>query len=212
MPLRNSHIAAGEKEAFDMSKRFLDTGQDPYDGTLFLVRCSRCGRCATVTPRDLAQQGIWAPRRFACHHCGHARDWPPPPLEDVFLRDGEWCVRPRHRMPGITIGSPRDWYFDLPLWLQAPCCGQVLWAYHAWHLTYLEEYIGATLRERRPEVYRSLAARLPSWMKTAKHRDEVLQALARLRARLLEGGEDSPRPSPARPPVPTRYPIFRAKP
>jgi hypothetical protein len=195
-----------------MARRFLDTGQDPYDGTLFLVRCSRCGCCATVTPRDPDQHGIWAPRRFACHHCGHTGDWPPPAREEVFLRDGEWRVRPQPRMLGINIGGPRDWYFDLPLWLQTPCCGQVLWAYHARHLMYLEEYIGAELRQRRPEVYRSLAARLPSWMKTAKHRDEVLHALLRLRALLLEGGEGAPQPSPARPPVPTRHPVYRTKP
>ncbi len=43
-----------------------------------------------------------------------------------------------------------------------------------------------TLRER-PEGPANLAWSLPTWMKTAKHRDEVLAALARMRASLVDG-------------------------
>jgi hypothetical protein len=82
-----------------------------------------------------------------------------------------------------------DSFFGLPLWLQVPCCGETLWAYNAAHLDFLAEHVGATLRERtrHPEHgwhNRSLASRLPTWMKAARHRDEVLKGLERLRAKL----------------------------
>jgi hypothetical protein len=49
--------------------------------------------------------------------------------------------------------------------------------------------VAAPLRERRVEhgsANRSIASRLPVWVKAAKNREEVLRALARLRRRLAE--------------------------
>src|SRR5215212_7033778 len=68
-----------------------------------------------------------------------------------------------------------DWYFGLPLWLQTPCAGQVLWAWNEWHLDWMERYVAADLRERTPNINMSLASRLPRWIKSAKNRDEVLK-------------------------------------
>jgi hypothetical protein len=79
------------------------------------------------------------------------------------------------------MGSSRDWYFGLPLWLQTPCCGKTLWAYNEAHLDYVEHFVRATHREEMPDA---LAHRLPSWMKSAKHRDELLRGIGRLRHRL----------------------------
>jgi hypothetical protein len=86
-----------------------------------------------------------------------------------------------------------DDYFELPLWLQTPCCGEVLWAYNERHISFLEDFVGARLRERvRDGKYgwsnRSLASRLPAWIKSAKNRDEVMKGLSRLRARLQDAG------------------------
>jgi hypothetical protein len=90
--------------------------------------------------------------------------------------------------------SAQDPFFGLPLWLQTPCCGNVLWAYNGRQLDLLAEYVGADLRER---VSRSpgegafrrfegveaftMLERLPAWIKSAGHRAEVLKAVARLR-------------------------------
>jgi len=81
-----------------------------------------------------------------------------------------------------------------PLWLRASCCGgELLWAANEEHLTYLESYIGASLRERpeavispmgRRWVGKGLSWQLPDWMKSAKHREEVVAVLAKLRATL----------------------------
>ncbi len=89
------------------------------------------------------------------------------------------------------MGSPegQDPYFYQPLWLSTTCCGELLWAYNERHLYFIERFVGATLREhrRRPESgwsNNSLANRLPGWLKAAGHRDEVLKACAKLRAKL----------------------------
>jgi hypothetical protein len=61
----------------------------------------------------------------------------------------------------------------------------VLWAYNAEHLNVLEEYVSAHLRERGHSVtHMTMLERLPKWIKDAKHRDEVLRAIGRLRASL----------------------------
>lgn len=86
---------------------------------------------------------------------------------------------------GFGIGQEaRDWYFGLPLWLQTPCCGHTLWAYNADHRAYLEAYVRATLRTAPPHAQpsrnRTLASRLPLWMKRKENREDVLRGLARL--------------------------------
>jgi hypothetical protein len=84
----------------------------------------------------------------------------------------------------------------IELWLRVSCCsGELLWAANADHLAYLEDVIGASLRERpeavispmgRRWVGKGLSWQLPGWMKAAKHRDDVLAGLARLRATLAD--------------------------
>jgi len=76
----------------------------------------------------------------------------------------------------------------LPLWLQTPCAGHVLWAWSAWHLDFIERYVSADLRERTPNINTSLASRLPKWIKSARHRKEILKGIRRLRERLAERG------------------------
>jgi hypothetical protein len=79
----------------------------------------------------------------------------------------------------------RDPYFGLPLWLVADCRGHALWAYNTEHLDLLESFVSARVREpgrRLPAARSSLIEKLPSWMKQAKHRDDILRAIARLRS------------------------------
>ena len=55
----------------------------------------------------------------------------------------------------------------------------MLWAYNDRHLDFLQRFVSATLRERRP-VHSSLVSRLPDWVKAAKNRAAVKTALGRL--------------------------------
>ncbi|WP_434423120.1 TFIIB-type zinc ribbon-containing protein [Nannocystis pusilla] len=92
----------------------------------------------------------------------------------------------QRRMHCPACGAIREEPIGLPYWLQTDCCGHVLWATGAEHLQELEDYVRSPLRERLrlflPDRYR--IARLPRWLILARHRDEVLRGLARLR-RLL---------------------------
>jgi hypothetical protein len=81
--------------------------------------------------------------------------------------------------------------------LQTPCCGEALWAYY-------DDFVRARLRERqRDPKYgwsnRSVASRLPQWMKAGKNREVVLKGLGRLRAQLeaVQHGAARDDPSPS---------------
>ncbi|MEV8373240.1 hypothetical protein AB0P21_10920 [Kribbella sp. NPDC056861] len=84
-----------------------------------------------------------------------------------------------------TSSDAIDPYFHHPLWLQTDCCGQILWAYNAEHLDLLEASVGARLRERGVDrQWASVVERLPTWIKSAKNRAEILRAAGRLRSSL----------------------------
>ena len=105
-------------------------------------------------------------RRVVCPGCGYA-------TLRTAQRRGSW-------------GGPIDPFFQLPLWLTTRCCGgRALWAFHSAHLDLIEGYVAAGLRERAlPPDGLTLVARLPVWLKAAKHRGEILRAVSRLRASL----------------------------
>ena len=132
-----------------------------------LVRCPRCAACAYLRrlPRD---EGDSVHFRLVCPDCAHANDW--------LHQRNAWVPGPN---PGPELPD-----FDLVLWLQWPCCGEILWAYNAEHISFLERFIGADLRERRFDAScsnQSLASRLPRWVLSGKKRDEVMRSLAALR-------------------------------
>jgi hypothetical protein len=156
-----------------MTHRFHDSGQSIDDFEYeFLVRCPRCRKRARVTPMFAPQPEVpayeyWhAPRRCVCPHCGYIQEW--------------------HNTTNLEVGGAFDWYFHLPLWLQTPCCGHILWAYNARHLAFLEACVRAPLRERLTTSNRTLASRLPAWMKSGQNREDVLAGIARLQQMLVK--------------------------
>lgn len=153
--------------------RYIVAGETLY-GQLreILVKCPRCQSCAVITPRPSEKPntlGLFTPRRVVCAACSFVKEWEGQALEF------DWN------------GDPvRDCYFGLPLWLQAACCGHVVWAYNRRHLGIMERYVRALHREQRRDPKlgwhnNSLTNRLPEWMIIAKHRDAVLDAIAKLK-------------------------------
>ena len=150
-------------------------------GETFLVRCPRCARRAVVARLNMGEKSestdyplmdaLFAPRRLVCAHCGHTRDWPHPRRQERRISQSPL----RQTGLAVSIGGPYDWYFRLPLWLQTPCCGHVLWACNADHLDYLFHFVTADLREGNPHRNKSLASRLPDWMKSGKNRVQVAE-------------------------------------
>ena len=86
----------------------------------------------------------------------------------------------RVKWRGLRLGLPFDPYFGLPVALQTSCCGETLWAYNEAHLSFLESFVAADLRQRDGHLNQSLVSRLPKWMKKAGNRDAVRRAIARL--------------------------------
>ncbi len=134
-----------------------------------LLRCPRCG--APAWSRVVANHDTspFAPRRLVCGACAYVANWAE---QSIRRADGACAI---------------DDYFRLPLYLQTPCCGDVLWAYNPVHLDALGEWLRAYQRERRRYPRRgwsnqSFWSRLPRWIKQAGHRDDVQAALDRLDA------------------------------
>ncbi|MFE0149927.1 hypothetical protein ACFWY5_22440 [Nonomuraea sp. NPDC059007] len=128
--------------ASDPGDRFRDRRERKYGYDFIdevLVRCPRCDGCAVV----LAHPGITKDsetaaygRRLRCRECGYVKD-------EAF---------------GFAlVGGPVDPFFQRPVWLQASCCGHVLWAYNIRHLDLLEAFVAAKLRERGDRVARAPA-------------------------------------------------------
>ena len=173
--------------------RFREPYDLPWRDPVFVV-CPRCGSRAT------ARETGRCAARLLCPSCTLAREWSGDRLHVlvagrpvVLRRDhGYW----QHPDTGqylkddeYELAEGQDGRFGVPLWLRTECCGgHLLWANNDAHLGYLEAYVGATLRER-PDGPSGLSWYLPAWMKQAKHRDEVLHALGRLRTSLDEKAE-----------------------
>jgi hypothetical protein len=105
-------------------------------------------------------------RRLSCIHCGYSKE---------FKEEGTWF-----KLVPLTV--PMEHF------LAIPCCGHKLWAVNLEHLDFLERYVGSQLRERQVNVNKSMASRLPQWMKDAKNRDEIIAGIGKLRTMLLENG------------------------
>jgi hypothetical protein len=132
------------------------------------VRCPRCDACARIYRVEPGPGDPFAPRRLACLHCGALKSWTARAIS----------YEPRNAV---------DPYFHCPLWLQTPCCGEVLWAYNPGHLDWLATFVGADLRERSADpqwgwANRSLASRLPQWMQVRGNREVILRAIELLRS------------------------------
>jgi hypothetical protein len=154
-------------------RRFRDRGETIYSYLDdILVECPRCGGCASVRLADPKCKDMFDARRLVCASCGVV-------------------VEKKFRMMVIGGVPPKDAYFGLPLWLAAPCCGRILWAYNIEHLNLIERYISADLRQRSQPLPRSLypmkslVSKLPAWMASAKNRAAVLKAIAKLRQKSL---------------------------
>lgn len=134
-----------------------------------LVVCPQCAGKALVKAGNFQEmphlvEGI----RVVCGTCGYNKT-----LQPVSLRDKKHLI----------FGAPVDPFFHLPVWLRSDFGGETLWAYNLRHVAFLEEHMGAKLRERHntPRRVRSIGARLPRWMTSRSNRAAVLKALGKLK-------------------------------
>jgi hypothetical protein len=149
-------------------RRFFDAGLKDIYADSMLVNCPKCsgvGRIRYVEPSGEARD-TW---QFTCSRCSHRIV---PSVGSTYGRVGNY---------------PCDPYLGLALYLQVRTRHGVLFAYNEDHLDEIEGFVAAELRERRRNEFgwqMSPMVRLPPWVKSAKNREEILRALARLRRRL----------------------------
>ncbi len=128
-----------------------------------LVHCPSCEARATVRHKHGAL-------RLTCVHCGHS---------ETATSGDDRCLS----FESYDAGNPP---FGAPLWLEAECCGEHLWALNERHLAYIGAYVAERQRNREfpsPSGNRQLAYKFPKWMKLAKNRDEILRVIEHLRAK-----------------------------
>lgn len=148
--------------------RHVDTWESlsSFQDVVFVV-CPKCGACASqIRTKELDANRTAYVRNLTCGACGLAR------------KGGALIL------PGAYSAKPTE----LDLWLQTPCCGETLWAFNLRHVETIESYVQARLREQHKIndhwSNTTFVNRLPQWMKAAKNRDEILKAIARLKAKL----------------------------
>ena len=143
-----------------------------------LVVCPKCNQQALVQTGNFHQSKFTVDEvRVSCIHCGYSQV-----LHNIQKRKDE----KQKRGQVLIFGAPVDPFFHLPVWLKMEVFGETLWAYNADHLDFLEAHVGAKLRERNGFTHqvKSIGARLPRWMTSAKHREEILKAIDKLRKSL----------------------------
>ncbi len=176
--------------------RFREPGYGWPAAWPLLVRCPRCDRRARID----ADPAV----RLLCPACGLARAHDPATLYTTATDDGSPIrvtlvtkgygrgrsfedADGRHR--AIAGGEAFDPYFNMTFWLLATCCGgHLLWARNGDHLAYLRAYVAGELREdgRADRSRQALSHRLPTWLKLARNRDEILRHVDRLAATLQD--------------------------
>src|SRR3546814_16538385 len=90
----------------------------------------------------------------------------------------------------LMLNAPCDPFFGFRVWYLIETSHGTLWAYNLAHLTVMEQYIASRQRERNglPLKNKSLASRLPQWMKDAKNRELLLKLIRRSAERRVGKG------------------------
>jgi hypothetical protein len=155
-----------------MNLRFKDDQKHWYQfANYFIVECPRCHGEAIIAPKInwTSEEFLSAKRRLVCKKCSYF---------DETLPES-----------GVTMHIDKDWFFELPLYLQAPCCGNKLVAYNLEHLEYINDFVQGNLREREKDEKwgwsnQSIASRLPKWLKSSKNRIKIINVINRLKSKV----------------------------
>ncbi|MBN8683165.1 MAG: hypothetical protein J0L99_10930 [Chitinophagales bacterium] len=144
-----------------------------------LVSCPACSKKAVVKPGNfefgnLEESDI----KVICSHCGYNKK-----LSDQAAADVHTPHKKADTTRQIVLGDAIDPFFHLPLWLQTDFEKYTFWAYNVEHLDFLQDHIGAKLRERNGQaIYnRSLGSRLPKWMTSKQNRAVLLKKIEALK-------------------------------
>ena len=128
-------------------------------------QCEKCGIYYRVNITEKKQQHFHK-LYVHCPSCGYG-------MSGVVQKKAESCYSL------YPIQNACEPFFGLELWVLSSFCGKPVWALNREHLTYLIEYLSADLRQKpaRLKVRKTQSHHLPTFMKTAKHRDKIVKLL-----------------------------------
>lgn len=125
------------------------------------VVCPKCQKKALATVNYEDKQA-----KLICKHCGY-----------IDIKES-----------AVTFLGVHDYfrtaahvYFDAELWYLTPFKNDVFFAYNDAHLNYLEQYIGAKLREHKDRSHFTFLEKLPKFYHEAKNRNTLLKLISKLR-------------------------------
>ena len=132
------------------------------------VVCPKCGKSIIVRvgTDQLAYAG-----KVACSRCGFSNS----SLDATELKcPPRVALTELGRMAARRLSDP---IFGLPLSMKASFQGHTLWAFNFRHLSALQTFVSAKLRNTST----GLGRKLPKWMGEAKNRKALLKAISRMK-------------------------------
>jgi hypothetical protein len=146
------------------------------------VTCGSCAYSDGFQPLPKTRPHIEPPRNVTCPRCNRfvGTDHTILRMKQFRCEGCGWTKGPGAGRAWAASHRPRM----IRLWLETEFRGQRLWAVNEQHLSYLEAYVAAGVRETTVPSNGTIASRLPAWIKSAKNREALLRELAKLRARL----------------------------
>lgn len=134
-----------------------------FDREIWVV-CPNCQKRAIATVSREKKEA-----RLSCSHCGQTNQ------TSTLVTYGN------NKQMDVTLAAHQ--YFNLTLWYQHPFKNEVFWAYNPGHLLYLEQYIGAKLREHKDRTHFTLLEKLPKFYHEAKNREALLKIIQKLKSK-----------------------------
>ena len=130
--------------------------------------CEACGRYYNIPIWD---RQTFPVLRAPCPYCGFEMPGRVEKTGQAVWYGGDGVLR-----------RGQDPIFGFDLWFLTSFDGKPVWALNREHLAYLIGYLSAGLREKAPDNpgLRTQADMLPTFMKTAKNRDQLVKKLQKL--------------------------------
>ena len=194
------------------NERFADPGTRLDElATHFVVHCPKCQHKALIN----AFENSWRLTCTSCFHVERSGHWYGKMTAYVSVKcrvcrnqltrraevDGQWnklkmkcdqcgdeCEYEAHlSKPLMEGGMMCDPVFGLKLWLQKSVGDDLFWAYHYDHLSLLEQYVRAKLRERgignKGSKNSLMFSRLPTFITKAGNREGILKLIHELQVK-----------------------------
>jgi hypothetical protein len=139
--------------------RFKDANLRPWAfSNKTMVVCPKCKNKAIVTSSFNPEKA-----ELSCSFCHY------------------YSNKPTYQNENKDSNYTKDYFFNCEIWLQASFRGEWFRAHNYEHLSYMEQYIRAGLRERNNREYFTLVEKLPKFIKSAKNREKLLKLIDKLK-------------------------------